>query len=148
MTPRTNTGPAARRVLVIGAGVAGLSLAVALRRRGIDADVVDTDGRAEGASIGLTDRAVDVLEELDLLADCTAAGNALSGSVFDRMYDAAGAPLPLPPVPARADSRLPGAVVIHRGELARILREHAEREGATVRTGLTAERLVTHADGV
>lgn len=37
------------RVLIVGAGVAGLSLAIALRRRGIPA-VVDTGGVAVGCS--------------------------------------------------------------------------------------------------
>jgi 2-polyprenyl-6-methoxyphenol hydroxylase-like FAD-dependent oxidoreductase len=108
---------------------------------------VDVRDRPDGASIGLTGRAVDALEELGLLGDCADAGNVLRDSVFARMYDQAGRPLPGPP-PVRADDRLPAAIVIHRAELARILRSHAERNGASVRIGTTAAALEQGPDQV
>ncbi len=145
---RTPVKAAVRDVLVIGGGIAGLALAIALRRRGIGVDVVEVDDRTDGASIGLTNRAVDVLDELGLLSACAAAGHALRGSVFDRMYNERGEELPLPPVPPRADDRLPGAVVIHRGELARILRTHVLEQGARMRTKVTARSLAQGPDGV
>lgn len=135
-------------VLVVGAGIAGLGLAIALARDGVSCEVVEIDGRAEGASIGLTNRAVDVLAELGVLDECVSAGDALSGSVFERMYDAAGRPLPVPPIPARVDGDLPGAVVIDRPSLSRILLSRAREHGAIVRNGLTVSALEQRDDRV
>ncbi len=125
-----------REVLIVGAGIAGLSLALALRLKDIPCVAVDIDGRAEGASIALTNRAVDVLAELGVLDDCAAAGTALRETVFASMFDQAGEPLPAPPIRVR-ESPLPASVVIDRPSLHRILRTHAERAGAVIRTGMS-----------
>jgi 2-polyprenyl-6-methoxyphenol hydroxylase-like FAD-dependent oxidoreductase len=45
---------AVRRVLIVGAGIGGLTLAIALRQRGIDADVVEIEARVVGVGITLT----------------------------------------------------------------------------------------------
>ncbi|MFJ6852475.1 FAD-dependent oxidoreductase [Streptomyces sp. NPDC091271] len=140
-----NVRPAVDDILIIGGGIAGLAAAVALRAAGAAVDVVERDDRPEGASIGLTGRAVDALDELGLLEDCAARGNVLHGTVFDRMYDAEGTPLPVPPMPPPpGGTGRPGAVVIHRAELADILRTHALRAGARLRTRTTVTALERH----
>lgn len=70
------------KVLVVGGGIAGLSAAVALGHRGVKVKVVDLHSQAEGASIGITNREVDALEELGVLSAATAAGIALARSRF------------------------------------------------------------------
>lgn len=62
-----------RHVLIVGAGIAGLATAEALRRRGITADVVEraTEWRPEGAGMYLPANAVRGLAELGL-ADAVA----------------------------------------------------------------------------
>jgi len=143
------------RVLIVGAGIAGLSLGIALRRIGADAELVDVTEDTEGASIGLTGRAVDVLAELGVLDACAAAGRVLGPgrSVFDEMRDEYGNRLvipgpPGPPRPPAPPTGLPSAITIYRPELARILRAAADDAGASRRVGPTVEALRQDADGV
>ncbi|HTO55375.1 MAG TPA: FAD-dependent monooxygenase [Myxococcota bacterium] len=140
-----------RTALVVGGGIAGLSAAISLGKRGVACSVIDLYGHTEGASIGITSRAVHALEELGVLDECRANGIALEGggSIFDRMFDSAGNLLPAPPrPPMNVDTRLPAAVTIFRPELARILRAAAQAAGASYRTGVSVESLKNLADGV
>lgn len=139
-----------KNALIVGGGIAGLSAAVALSGRSIATTVVELHGRTDGASIGITNRAVFALEELGVLEACTEAGFALAGggTIFDRMYDRDGQPLPVRPPGPRVDSRLPFAVTIYRPKLGEILRERAEALGAMVRVGLTVTALRNLADRV
>ncbi|UAJ12603.1 FAD-dependent oxidoreductase [Glacieibacterium megasporae] len=127
-----------RKVLVVGAGLAGLSAAIALARRGAEVTIVTLDDRAEGTSITITNRAVDAIEALGVLDACIAAGltPADGKSLFSAMWDGAGNPLPLsaPPVPA---TRLPAYIAIYRPDLGRILTDAAVAAGVTMRTGLS-----------
>lgn len=64
----SGTVPGALRVLVVGAGIAGLTLAAALERRGVHATVVERDGGADrdrGHMLGLYPMAAHVLRDLD-----------------------------------------------------------------------------------
>jgi naringenin degradation protein FdeE len=135
------------RVLIVGAGIAGTALAAALGRQGIASEVIDLDGRAVGAHIGLTNRAVDALADLGVLDAATEAGNASQDSVFVRMYTAAGDPIPVPP-PPRPPTDLPAAIGIYRPVLAEILTGAATAAGATFRYGLSVASFEQDADGV
>ena len=63
-------------VVVIGAGIAGLSAAVGLARHGIEVDVIEADSPQEqtGAGISLLGNALRALGELDLADPCLDAG--------------------------------------------------------------------------
>ena len=104
-----------QKVLVVGAGLAGLSAAIALARQGTKVTVATRDERAEGASITITNRAVDAVEALGVLDACLAQGVYPRGSdsIFAAMMDGAGKPLPVPPPPPRADDRLPPYIAIY-----------------------------------
>jgi len=67
--------PAELRVVIVGAGVGGLTLALLLRRRGITAEVVEQapELREAGAAIALASNATRVLEHLGLGDDLAAA---------------------------------------------------------------------------
>ena len=55
---------AVERVLIVGAGIGGLTMAIALRERGIAVDVVELETRVLGVGITLTGttlRALDVV---------------------------------------------------------------------------------------
>ncbi len=134
-------------VLIVGAGIAGTSLAAALGQQGVRTEVIDVDERTVGAHIGLTNRAVDVLAELGVLDAVIEAGSAMDGSVFSRMFTATGDPLPVPP-PPRPDTDLPAAVGVYRPELARVLGDAARAAGATFRYGVSVEALVSDVEGV
>jgi 2-polyprenyl-6-methoxyphenol hydroxylase-like FAD-dependent oxidoreductase len=130
---------AVRKVLVVGAGLAGLSAAIALARRGAQVTIATLDERADGTSITITNRAVDAVEALGVLDECLAHGLYPSGqqSIFAAMMDSAGTPLAVPPPPPRPDTRLPGWIAIYRPDLGRILTEAAEAAGVTIRSGVT-----------
>ena len=63
-------------VVVIGAGIAGLSAAVGLARHGIEVDVIEADSPQErtGAGISLLGNALRALGELNLADPCLDAG--------------------------------------------------------------------------
>ncbi|MGW0808923.1 hypothetical protein [Nonomuraea sp. NPDC002799] len=69
--------------------------------------MIDLDDRTDGAHIGLTNRAVDVLDDLSVLDAAAQAGSAHQDTVFVRMYLANGDPIPIPP-PPRPDTTFPG----------------------------------------
>ena len=64
----------ASRVCLIGGGIAGLSTAIALARRGIHCDVVELSDEPLGASLGISGRAAEALDEL---------------GIYDQMYEQA-----------------------------------------------------------
>lgn len=138
-----------QRILVVGSGLAGLSAAIALARRGADVTIATLEARAEGTSITITNRAVDAVEALGVLEACLAEGLTPSDgeSIFAAMWDGAGNPLkgPLPPRPA---SELPAYIAIYRPDLSRILTEAALAAGVTIRAGLSFTSLVDHGSHV
>jgi 2-polyprenyl-6-methoxyphenol hydroxylase-like FAD-dependent oxidoreductase len=137
-------------VLVVGGGLAGLSAATALAAHGHAVDLVDTGDSADGASIGISARAVDALAELGVLAEAEASANVARTPVFDRQFDADGDRLPLPPmppIPPRPDGR-PAMVTIYRPTLAEILERAAQEAGVDVRRPATLEAFEERDDGV
>jgi 2-polyprenyl-6-methoxyphenol hydroxylase-like FAD-dependent oxidoreductase len=126
---------AVERVLIVGAGIGGLAMAIALRERGIAVDVVELEARVLGVGITLTGT---TLRVLDMVGLATAAAQQGFGFDFFLISDGAGklqAKNPLPP--ARAG--LPAAVGIKRPLFASIMSEAAKAKGASIRYGLTVE---------
>jgi len=80
------------RILIVGGGIAGLALAVALQRHGIQADLVERRPTAtpDGAAITLHANGVRVLDELGFGSDLKAASAPLPRWTF---YDDGGNPL-------------------------------------------------------
>jgi 2-polyprenyl-6-methoxyphenol hydroxylase-like FAD-dependent oxidoreductase len=132
------------RILVIGAGIAGLATAVALQRRGHDVTVIEerTD-TSSGAGISIWPNALAALDEIgvgDAVRD--AGGRVTAGALrwrdgswlrhpaHERLVKALGEPL----------------VVLRRSALTKVL-AGAVAEG-TVRHGVSARELVATADGV
>lgn len=138
----------APRVLIVGAGIGGLTLAHALRQRGISYDIIDRAERWEdvGAGLGLWCNALRVFERLDLLARVAAVGSPYTGGT---VTDARGRPI------TRVDYSRPGlttpiGIAFHRADLHAVLREGLEvRMGATAGDeDFRAYDLVVGADGV
>ena len=63
-----------KKVLVVGGGIAGLTLAVALRRRNIDADIVELQPKWNvlGVGIRLTRPSLRALKSIRLIYQCVA----------------------------------------------------------------------------
>lgn len=136
------TGP----VLIIGGGVAGMSCAIALRARGIEVTLIDSDPgwRSYGAGIsvtGLSLRAFDHLGVLDAVRQRGHVGAGLRGRAVDGslLFDA-----PVPPDPQPIDSG--GGIM--RPVLHDILATRVRGTGARVRLGVKATRLENTSAGV
>lgn len=134
----------AQRILIVGAGIAGLATAVALQQGGHDVAIVEAKtGNATGAGISIWPNALAALDEFGLGDAVREAGGRVTAGAMrwrdgswlrrpaaERMVRALGEPL----------------VVIRRSALTEIL-AGALRHG-TVETGLTADELVLTAGGV
>ena len=121
---------AVQRVLIVGAGIGGLTLAIALRPRGIAAEVVEIEARVVGVGITLTGSTLRALDRVGLAAGCAERG---FGFDFFLVSDGEGklqATNPLPPsVPG-----LPAAVGLQRPVFADFMTKSAEAKGASIRS--------------
>ena len=72
-----------KKVLVVGGGIAGLTLAVALRRRDIEADVVELapEWNVLGVGISLTGPTLRALKSIGLIDQCEERTAILVASV-------------------------------------------------------------------
>jgi 2-polyprenyl-6-methoxyphenol hydroxylase-like FAD-dependent oxidoreductase len=133
-----------KRILVIGAGIAGLATANALQQHGHDVSVIEerTD-TSSGAGISIWPNALAALDEIGLGDAVRGAGGRITAGAMrwrdgtwlrhpspQRLVEALGEPL----------------VVIHRNVLTSVLAGRLA-EG-TLRYGLAARSLVATADGV
>jgi 2-polyprenyl-6-methoxyphenol hydroxylase-like FAD-dependent oxidoreductase len=135
------------RVDVIGAGIAGLSAAVGLARRGIEVDVIEADAPQErtGAGISLLGNALRALGELDLADPCLDAGygfdtiDIVDGDGKVMMSDRA-------PRSFRADR--PASFGILRSKLHSVLANGAADAGARLRYQCTVASIDQDEKGV
>ena len=110
-----------------GAGIGGVTLAIALRERGIAADVVEIEARVIGVGITLTGSTLRALDTLGLAAGCVERG---FGFDYFKVGDGAGniqATNPLPP--SRPD--FPAAIGMQRPVFADFMAKTAAAKGAS-----------------
>jgi len=126
-----------RTIAILGGGIGGLTAAIALARRGLDATVFEQapEMRAVGAGIWLPTNAMTVMARLGLADELAAAGLPLA-----RIEVADGArrvqAIDLGPVKARHGHT---TISIRRSELQRVLAAHAP--AGAVRLGARAEEV-------
>ena len=120
------------RAIVIGAGIGGLAAAVALRRIGVEARVLEraTSIREVGAGLSIWSNAVNALRELDLEDEVKAAGSLIQHNFLQTAKGRFIAKTELVKL-----SRLAGAdcLCIHRGVLQKALLDALPVD--SVRTG-------------
>jgi 2-polyprenyl-6-methoxyphenol hydroxylase-like FAD-dependent oxidoreductase len=130
------------RVLIVGAGVAGLALAGRLAQQGRDVLVVERDtDRSGGYAIGLYPLGSCVLHGLGLYDDFLGAGQVVGTY---RMADGAGRPMQTIDMQVLTDGVGP-MVMIDRAELLALLERAAT---VTIRRGTTVASLQQDAHGV
>lgn len=135
--------------IIVGAGIGGLSLALALARRGLASSVVEQAEHLEetGAGIQLSPNATRLLLELGL-------GDALRASAVTpaavRVLSAKGREIVRVPLGSVAEQRYRAPYwVIHRGDLqAALLAAVRATKEITLRPGVRAENYVVTEDGV
>lgn len=135
------------KVLIVGGGIGGLSTTLALRRQGVDVDVVERDPEWGVYGVGIIQpgNALRALDELGLAEACVEAGYPIRG---DRTWLADGETViaghEWPPLVAH----LPPGNGLTRPKLHEILTSRTLASGADVRTGVTFTDVDTSDDHV
>ncbi|ALG12068.1 FAD-dependent oxidoreductase [Kibdelosporangium phytohabitans] len=128
-----------RSALIVGAGIAGLTTATALARRGWRVEVVEAgaSGATAGWGLSLTGPSLRALDGLGLAGQCLAAGHGMS--VITNV-DVNG-DTNLIELPRLIGDDRPAMAGIARPELHRILRTEALRLGTRIHYGLSVSAL-------
>ncbi|MEU4340769.1 FAD-dependent monooxygenase [Nocardia sp. NPDC023852] len=129
-----------RRVLVVGAGVGGLTLAIALARRGVTVEVVDINpGRnVAGWGLSLTGPSLRALDVLALADECIAAGYGITAISNCGSNGEVRNVIPLPPL---LGPKRPSQIGLGRPALYDILCEAALAAGVVISYGRTIDGL-------
>ncbi|MER5987729.1 FAD-dependent monooxygenase [Streptomyces sp. NPDC001787] len=133
------------RVLIHGGGIGGLTLAVALARRGHTVEVVELRDELDALGVGIIQpsNALHVMREIGVLDACVKAG--FEWEVLT-ICDPAGATLARIPQPRMGDA--PSNNGIPRPALAEVLGRAATAAGVPVRFGATITGLADDGSGV
>jgi FAD-dependent urate hydroxylase len=125
------------RILIVGGGIAGLTAAIALHRRGFAPDLVEraASWRAIGTGIIIQPNAMRLLRELDIARDLQATGAAVRRFQFLNKQGELLSEIDLNELWSGVDS----GVAIERGELQKALLRSVNREHC--RLGVTVTSL-------
>jgi len=126
-------------ILIIGAGIGGLTSAIALRRKHFDVDMIEKDLSWSVYGVGIIQQSnvVRAMAELGVLDDYLTAGFG-----FDQLeiYIPSGIKVATVPSP-KLTGNYPANVGIGRRALHKVLSERAMGAGARIRLGVTANSL-------
>lgn len=142
---RTTTNMNRMKIAISGAGIAGLTAAIALKKKGFEVDVFEAAEtiRPLGAGISLSANAIKALDRLGIREQVTGKGRFLEAFTI---YDEAGRTITR--TDTRALSREYGDdnFAIHRAELHRVLLSHIGEE--RLHTGKRLEQVNATERGV
>ena len=130
--------PSLGKVLIVGSGIAGQTLAAALARRDIACDVVEIkrDWSIVGAGLYMQSNALRALATLGVVGDIIAKGWHRPDDTT-LITTAEGRVLARPVYPRIAGPDIPAIVPIKRRLLHDILNDLVRRSGVTIRMGVT-----------
>jgi 2-polyprenyl-6-methoxyphenol hydroxylase-like FAD-dependent oxidoreductase len=134
-----------KRVLIVGGGIGGLTLAVALGRQGLKAEVIElkTENTVQGVGIIQPGNALRALRTIGLMDTCLADGFQTDHYV---MHEASGDFIARVQLMRIAGADIPAVNGLPRTTLHRILTDAAEAAGARIRLGLTVSSITSHDD--
>ncbi|MFT3975770.1 MAG: FAD-dependent monooxygenase [Sphingomonas bacterium] len=135
----------ARRILVVGGGVAGLTAAIAFGVKGYLPTVVELHGRPHGSGLGIGGRALEVLDDLGVAMPLLAHSTPTERMVF---CDKAGNIVNETPYAPSNRPNLPPHATMSRAALAQVLNARAAELGIDLRIGVTWSALDQQPDGV
>jgi len=124
------------KVLVIGAGIGGLSAGIALRKKGYDVEMIEKDPEWTVYGVGIIQQnnVIRAMYELGVIDDYIDAGYGFDHVKIFAPNGMEVAKIPLPPLV----EGYPANAGIARPALQKVLAESAEQSGAEIRLGLTA----------
>ncbi len=138
----------ASTALLVGGGIAGLSAATALSRVGVHCDVVELANAPLGASLGISGRAAEALDELGVYDQVHDRATAWSRDTkVAALFDSTGRLLaPSPERPDWPGSKAP--LGVYRPVLLSIMADKAKSLGVEIRRGVTAATIEEGDDDV
>ena len=141
------------KVLIIGAGIGGLSAGIALREKGYDVEMIEKDPEWTVYGVGIIQQnnVIRAMYELGVIDDYIDAGYGFDHVKIFAPNGMEVAKIPLPPLV----EGYPANAGIARPALQRVLADSAKNAGANIRLGLTATTIddkesfveVTFSDG-
>lgn len=135
-----------RRILIIGAGIGGLTAAIALGRRGFTIDMIERDGAWSVYGVGIIQQAnvIRAMAELGIVNEYLDAGFG-----FDQVdvFSPEGVHLATVPSP-RLVAEYPANIGIGRRALHEVLCRCASAAGARIRLGVTTASIDDRGDEV
>lgn len=137
-----------KKVLVVGAGIGGLTVAGALLKQGMTVDIIEVRAQGEGlpgVGLSMQGNMLAALDRIGLAQACIDAGMPNNHLNLRRPDGSLIARQPIPPM---GGSQYPATVGVARTALHEILRANAVQHGAQIRYGLSVDALVSTADGV
>ena len=133
------------KTLIVGGGISGLVLSIALRRRGVAVDLVEIQPRWNvlGTGLSLTGPTLRALSSIGIVDQCIEVAFG-----FDRVTfcDAKGTRIADLAMPRLAGPDRPATIAIGRPALHEVLLRNARSLGATIRLGTTIASLKQEAD--
>ena len=138
---------AAQDVLIVGAGIAGMSLGVALKRAGIDCEIAEIRPELSepGTGISLQGPALRALKTIGIVDPCIARGFGYS---HFKTCDAAGTVTGTVELPRLLGPDYPATVGIMRQAVHDVLAGELARLGVPIRLGTSVETLAQDDRGV
>ncbi|HVG51775.1 MAG TPA: FAD-dependent oxidoreductase [Xanthobacteraceae bacterium] len=138
---------AIQRALIVGAGMAGMTLGSALKRCGIACEIVEIRPRLSepGLGISLQGPALRALREIGVLDDCISRGFA---QTFFKACDAEGNVTGTVELPRLLGPDYPATIGIMRQAVHDVLAAELNRLDVPIRFGTTASTLAQDDDGV
>lgn len=135
------------KVLIVGGGIGGLCAAIALRRKGVEVDLVELKSEWTVYGVGIIQQS-NVIREMSRLGLLDQYLGAAYPFEDVGIYDLQGNTLVRIPGQRLAGPEYPANVGISRLALHKVLSETAIALGADVRLGLSVDSLGQDADGV
>jgi len=138
---------AVNKVLIVGGGIGGLCAAIALRRKGIEVDLIELKSEWTVYGVGIIQQS-NVVREMAKLGVLDGYLDAAYAFEDVAIYGPAGQQLARIPGQRLAGPEYPANVGISRLALHKVLSETALELGANVRLGLSVESLNDQGDSV